>query len=139
VLARRGYLTMTPRGLPASLARTPLGQLKLEKVVGEPTSGWIIFTGSRTLIDGKSIRMPGTRITSNDGETMELKPRPVHRSGAADRRDLHGARQSTRDGGQGASPTDRQLTRDGGARRDSLVLPLDLIALAPSASLSRSS
>jgi len=105
VLARRGYLTMTPRGLPASPARTTLGQrslelptilvtnqhslsdaedftegyrmLKLGKVVGEPTSGWIIFTGSATLIDGTSIRMPGTRITSNDGTTMERNPRPV--------------------------------------------------------------
>jgi Tol biopolymer transport system component/C-terminal processing protease CtpA/Prc len=105
VLARRGYLTMTPRGLPASPARTSLGQrslelptilvtnqhslsdaedftegyrtLKLGKVVGEPTSGWIIFTGSASLIDGSSIRMPGTRITSNDGKTMELNPRPV--------------------------------------------------------------
>jgi tricorn protease len=105
VLSRRGYLTMTPRGLPASPARTSLGQrslelptilvtnqhslsdaedftegyrqLKLGKVVGEPTSGWIIFTGSATLIDGTSIRMPGTRITSNDGKTMELNPRPV--------------------------------------------------------------
>jgi C-terminal processing protease CtpA/Prc len=105
VLARRGYLTMTPRGLPASPARTSLGQrslelptilvtnqhslsdaedftegyrtLKLGKVVGEPTSGWIIFTGSATLIDGSAIRMPGTRITSNDGKTMELNPRPV--------------------------------------------------------------
>jgi C-terminal processing protease CtpA/Prc len=52
-------------------------QLKLGKVVGEPTAGWIIFTGSATLIDGTSIRMPGTRITSNDGQTMELNPRPV--------------------------------------------------------------
>jgi C-terminal processing protease CtpA/Prc len=105
VLARRGYLTMTPRGLPASPARTSLGQrslelptilvtnqhslsdaedftegykqLKLGKVVGEPTSGWIIFTGSATLIDGTSIRMPSTRITSNDGKTMELNPRQV--------------------------------------------------------------
>jgi Tol biopolymer transport system component/C-terminal processing protease CtpA/Prc len=105
VLARRGYLTMTPRGLPASPARTSLGQrslelptilvtnqhslsdaedftegyrsLKLGKVVGEPTSGWIIFTGSATLIDGSTIRMPSTRITSNDGKTMELNPRPV--------------------------------------------------------------
>jgi tricorn protease len=105
VLARRGYLTMTPRGLPASPARTSLGQrslelptilvtnqhslsdaedftegyrsLKLGKVVGEPTAGWIIFTGSQTLVDGTSIRMPGTRITSNDGKTMELNPRPV--------------------------------------------------------------
>jgi C-terminal processing protease CtpA/Prc len=105
VLARRGYLTMTPRGLPASPARTSLGQrslelptilvtnqhslsdaedftegyrtLKLGTVVGEPTSGWIIFTGSATLIDGTTIRMPGTRITSNDGANMELNPRPV--------------------------------------------------------------
>jgi Tol biopolymer transport system component/C-terminal processing protease CtpA/Prc len=105
VLARRGYLNMTPRGLPASPARTQLGQrslelptilvtnqhslsdaedftegyrtLKLGKVVGEPTSGWIIFTGSATLIDGTSIRMPGTRITSLDGKTMELNPRQV--------------------------------------------------------------
>jgi C-terminal processing protease CtpA/Prc len=105
VLARRGYLTMTPRGLPASPARTSLGQrslelptilvtnqhslsdaedftegyrqLKLGKVVGEPTAGWIIFTGSATLIDGTTIRMPGTRITSNDGKTMELNPRQV--------------------------------------------------------------
>jgi len=105
VLARRGYLTMTPRGLPASPARTSLGQRSLElptilvtnqhslsdaedftegyrqlqlgKVVGEPTSGWIIFTGSATLVDGTAIRMPGTRITSNDGQTMELNPRQV--------------------------------------------------------------
>ena len=105
VLARRGYLNMTPRGLPMSPARTSLGQrslelptilvtnqhslsdaedftegyrqLKLGKVVGEPTSGWIIFTGSATLIDGTAIRMPSTRITTNDGETMELKPRQV--------------------------------------------------------------
>ena len=105
ILARRGYLTMTPRGLPASPARTSLGQrslelptilvtnqhslsdaedftegyrtLKLGKVVGEPTAGWIIFTGSATLIDGTTIRMPGSRITTNDGKTMELNPRQV--------------------------------------------------------------
>jgi tricorn protease len=105
MLARKGYLTMTPRGLPASPARTSLGQrslelptilvtnqhslsdaedftegyraLKLGKVVGEPTAGWIIFTGSVTLIDGTTVRMPSTRIESNDGKTMELNPRPV--------------------------------------------------------------
>ena len=105
ILSRRGYLTMTSRGLPASPARTQLGQrslelptilvtnqhslsdaedftegyrtLKLGKVVGEPTSGWIIFTGSATLIDGTAIRTPFTRITTNDGKTMELVPRPV--------------------------------------------------------------
>ena len=105
VLARRGYMNMTPRGLPQAPARTVLGQralerptilvtnqhslsdaedftegyrtLKLGKVVGEPTSGWIIYTGSATLIDGTTMRMPGTRITTLDGLTMELNPRPV--------------------------------------------------------------
>ena len=105
VLARRGYMNMTPRGLPVAPARTMLGQralerptilvtnqhslsdaedftegyriLKLGKVVGEPTSGWIIYTGAATLIDGTTMRMPGTRITTLDGTTMELNPRPV--------------------------------------------------------------
>jgi Tol biopolymer transport system component len=105
VLARRGYLNMTTRGLPTAPARSVLGQrslelptilvtnqhslsdaedftegyrqLKLGKVVGEPTSGWIIFTGSQTLVDGSTIRMPGSKITTNDGANMELNPRPV--------------------------------------------------------------
>jgi C-terminal processing protease CtpA/Prc len=105
VLARRSYLVMTPRGLPAAPARSMLGQrslelptilvtnqhslsdaedfaegyraLKLGKIVGEPTSGWIIYTGSQTLVDGSTIRMPATRITTLDGKTMELNPRPV--------------------------------------------------------------
>jgi tricorn protease len=105
VLARRGYLLMTPRGLPTAPARTVLGQrslelptilvtnqhslsdaedftegyraLKLGKVVGEPTSGWIIYTGSQTLVDGSVMRMPGMRVTTLDGKTMELHPRPV--------------------------------------------------------------
>jgi tricorn protease len=105
VLARRGYMNMTPRGLPLAPARTMLGQralerptilvtnqhslsdaedftegyrtLKLGKVVGEPTSGWIIYTGGATLLDGTTLRMPSTRITTLDGTTMELNPRPV--------------------------------------------------------------
>lgn len=105
VLARRGYMNMTPRGLPLAPARTMLGQralerptilvtnqhslsdaedftegyrtLKLGKVVGENTSGWIIYTGSATLLDGTTMRMPGTRITTLEGTTMELNPRPV--------------------------------------------------------------
>jgi Tol biopolymer transport system component/C-terminal processing protease CtpA/Prc len=105
VLARRGYMMMTPRGLPTASARSVLGQralelptilvtnqhslsdaedftegyrsLKLGRVVGEPTSGWIIYTGSQTLVDGSSMRMPGTRITTADGTNMELNPRPV--------------------------------------------------------------
>ncbi len=105
VLARRGYLNMTPRGLPTAPARSVLGQrslelptilvtnqhslsdaedftegyraLKLGKVVGEPTSGWIIYTSARTLIDGSTMRMPFIRITTNEGVNMELNPRPV--------------------------------------------------------------
>ncbi|MGQ0736120.1 MAG: S41 family peptidase [Acidobacteriota bacterium] len=105
VLARRGYMNMTPRDLPMAPARTQLGQralerptflvtnqhslsdakdftegyrtLRLGKVVGEPTAGWIIYTGSQTLVDGTAIRMPSTRITTLQGVTMERNPRPV--------------------------------------------------------------
>jgi Tol biopolymer transport system component/C-terminal processing protease CtpA/Prc len=105
VFARKGYLTMTSRGLPAAPARTQLGQraletptilvtnqhslsdaedftegyrtLKLGKVVGEPTAGWIIFTSAAQLIDGSTIRLPFSRITDNTGKNMELAPRPV--------------------------------------------------------------
>jgi C-terminal processing protease CtpA/Prc len=105
VFARRPYLTMTPRGLPSTPARTVLGQraleaptilvtnqhslsdaedftegyraLKLGKVVGEPTAGWIIYTSGVGLIDGSNLRIPFTRITASDGTLMELKPRPV--------------------------------------------------------------
>jgi Tol biopolymer transport system component len=105
VLSRRPYLTMTPRGLPPTPARAALGQraleaptilvtnqhslsdaedftegyraLKLGKVVGEPTAGWIIYTWSIRLIDGSSLRLPRTRITTSDGSPMELHPRPV--------------------------------------------------------------
>ena len=105
VLARRPYLTMTDRGGPAGSARTVLGQrslelptilvvnqhslsdaedftegyrtLKLGKVVGEPTAGWIIYTGSRDLVDGSVMRMPSTLIRGLDGKNMENNPRPV--------------------------------------------------------------
>jgi C-terminal processing protease CtpA/Prc/Tol biopolymer transport system component len=105
VLARRPYLTMTNRGGPAGPARTVLGQrslelptvlvvnqhslsdaedftegyrtLKLGRVVGEPTAGWIIYTGSMDLVDGTVMRMPGTLITGADGKNMENNPRPV--------------------------------------------------------------
>jgi C-terminal processing protease CtpA/Prc len=52
-------------------------ELKLGSVVGEPTAGWIIFTGSRGLVDGTSVRMPGTFIRDNRGQNMELNPRSV--------------------------------------------------------------
>ena len=105
VFARRGYMTMTPRGGTEAPARTVLGQraleaptvlvtdqhslsdaedftegyrtLKLGPVVGEPTSGWIIYTSNVTLIDGSSLRIPGTVIRGSDGKVMEMNPRPV--------------------------------------------------------------
>jgi C-terminal processing protease CtpA/Prc len=105
VFTRRGYMTMTTRGSPPAPARTSLGQrslelptilvvnqhslsdaedftegyrtLKLGKVVGEPTSGWIIYTGALELVDGSSMRMPSTLVTGANGKNMELNPRQV--------------------------------------------------------------
>ncbi|CAN5785316.1 S41 family peptidase [soil metagenome] len=106
ILSRRNYFTMQSRassvqapsrvqlGQRALLAPTVLvtnrhtlsdgedftegyRELGLGSVVGEPTAGWIIFTGSRGLVDGTSIRMPGTFIRDNRGQNMELNPRPV--------------------------------------------------------------
>jgi len=105
VFSRKPYLTMTGRGMPAAPARTQLGQrtlelptilvtnqhslsdaedftegyrtMKLGKVVGEPTGGWIIFTSSATLIDGSSVRLPFSKIEDHNGKDMELHPRPV--------------------------------------------------------------
>lgn len=105
VFARKGYMTMTSRGLPSAPARSQLGQrsletptilvtnqhslsdaedftegyrtLKLGKVVGEPTAGWIVYTSAAPLIDGSTIRLPFSRVTDNTGKNMELAPRPV--------------------------------------------------------------
>ena len=105
VFARRPYLTLAPRGQPATPARSILGQRSLEsptilvtnqqslsdaedfsegyrtlnlgRVVGEPTAGWIIYTSNRRLIDGTSFRVPGWTVTTNDGTVMEMNPRPV--------------------------------------------------------------
>jgi C-terminal processing protease CtpA/Prc len=105
VLSRRSYLQMAGRDRPAAPARIVLGQrslerptilvtnrhslsdaedftegyrsLKLGKVVGEPTAGWIIYTSDTQLIDGSTLRLPQTRVTTADGAAMELVPRPV--------------------------------------------------------------
>ncbi len=105
VLARRSYLLFAPRGSAASPARGSLGQRTLErptvlvtnqhtlsdgedftegyrslglgKVVGEPTSGWIIFTSNVPLLDGSTLRIPFTRVTDAKGQDMELRPRAV--------------------------------------------------------------
>ncbi len=105
VFARRGYLTMTVRGYPPAPARSVLGQralerptilvtnqhslsdaedftegyraLKLGKVVGEPTAGWIVYTWGTTLIDGSGFRLPRQKVQDNAGMVMELNPRQV--------------------------------------------------------------
>ncbi|HUJ16254.1 MAG TPA: S41 family peptidase, partial [Thermoanaerobaculia bacterium] len=105
VFSRKPYLTMTPRDMPPSPARSVLGQRSLEKptilvvnrhslsdaedftegyramklgeVVGEPTAGWIIYTSGTMLVDGTILRMPSTRITDSHGQDMEMHPRPV--------------------------------------------------------------
>jgi tricorn protease len=105
VFARRNYLLMTPRDGSTAPSRQALGQralglptvlvtnestlsdgedftegyrtLGLGKVVGTPTAGWIIFTGSQRLIDGSAVRVPGQRIDDTRGQNMELHPRPV--------------------------------------------------------------
>jgi tricorn protease len=105
VFARRNYLRMTPRDRGEFPSRQALGQralglptvlvtnesslsdaedftqgyrsLGLGKVVGEPTAGWIIFTGAQRLIDGSNVRVPFVRIQTTSGEDMEGHPRPV--------------------------------------------------------------
>jgi tricorn protease len=105
IFARQPYLQMTQRGFPPAPARSALGQRALErptilltnrhslsdaedftegyramhlgKVVGEPTAGWIIYTGNTPLIDGTIFRIPGTRITDAQGRDLEMNPRPV--------------------------------------------------------------
>jgi tricorn protease len=105
VFARRPYMTMTVRDGTSAPARLQLGQrsfdrpavlvtnqhslsdaedftegwraLKLGPVVGEPTSGWIIYTSGAQLVDGTALRMPFIRIQGADGKDMELVPRPV--------------------------------------------------------------
>ena len=105
VIARKNYLTMTQRGQTPVPSRQALGQralglptvlltnesslsdaedftegyrtLKLGKVVGVPTAGWIIYTSNTPLIDGSVVRLPSTRIRGAAGDDMELHPRPV--------------------------------------------------------------
>jgi Tol biopolymer transport system component/C-terminal processing protease CtpA/Prc len=105
VFGRQHYLNMTLRGMPTAPARSALGQrslekptvlvtnqqslsdaedfaegyrtMKLGKIVGEPTAGWIIYTWNHRLMDGTVLRLPRTRITDRNGAPMEMHPRPV--------------------------------------------------------------
>ena len=105
VFSRRPYLRMIERGKAEAPARTVLGQraleaptilvtnqhslsdaedftegyraLKLGKVVGEPTAGWIIYTWGTQLMDGTNFRLPHVRIQDAGGKDMEMHPQPV--------------------------------------------------------------
>ncbi|MEO7157626.1 MAG: S41 family peptidase, partial [Vicinamibacterales bacterium] len=105
VFTRKNYLTMTSRDGPSAPGRHQLGQralgaptilvtnqhslsdaedftegyrsLKLGKVVGEPTAGWIVFTSNMGLIDGSVVRIPFSRIDDMSGKKMEQTPRQV--------------------------------------------------------------
>jgi tricorn protease len=105
VLARAPYLTMQIRGMAVAPARTLLGQRALElptvlvtnmhslsdaedfsegyrtmrlgRIVGEPTAGWIIYTSNDVLFDGSAVRIPFVRIRGADNTDMEMHPRPV--------------------------------------------------------------
>lgn len=106
VFSRRPYLTMERRGTGVEAsARLQLGQRAFEKptvlvtnqhslsdaedfaegyramglgqIVGEPTSGWIIYTSNVTLFEGTTLRVPFIRIRDAEGKDMELFPRPV--------------------------------------------------------------
>jgi C-terminal processing protease CtpA/Prc len=45
--------------------------------VGEPTSGWIVYTSNMPLLDGTVVRLPHTLVQDASGKMMEQAPRPV--------------------------------------------------------------
>ncbi len=105
VFTRKPYLTFLERGRQAVPGRSTLGQRALElptvlvtnqhslsdaedfsegyrrlkagRIVGEPTAGWIVYTWNQRLIDGSQLRLPRTKVFDNDGQLMEMHPRPV--------------------------------------------------------------
>lgn len=105
VLSRQPYILMNRRGVPDIPARPVLGQRSLEKqtvlvtnqytlsdgenftegyrtmklgtVVGEPTAGWDVYTGSGTMVDGTTVRLPFMRNAALDGTALEQRPRAV--------------------------------------------------------------
>jgi len=105
VLLRPNYVVMVRRGVPPVPGRPVLGQRSLElptilvtnqhtlsdgenftegyrvmrlgKVVGEPTAGWDVYTGSGTMVDGTSVRIPFFKNAQVDESALELVPRRV--------------------------------------------------------------
>jgi tricorn protease len=46
-------------------------RLGLGKIVGVPTMGAVIGTGSFTLLDGSVLRTPGSGVSNADGQNLE--------------------------------------------------------------------
>ena len=69
--------------------------LKLGKVVGVPTMGAVIGTGSYTLLDGSAIRTPGQRRVERDGREHGELRRAARRATSTTRR-LTSSRAATR-------------------------------------------
>jgi C-terminal processing protease CtpA/Prc len=105
VLLRPNYVVMVRRGVPPVPGRPILGQralelptilvinqhtlsdgenftegyrvMKLGKVVGEPTAGWDVYTGSGTMVDGTMVRIPFFKNAQLNEAALELVPRGV--------------------------------------------------------------
>jgi C-terminal processing protease CtpA/Prc len=105
VLSRQPYVQMVRRGVPAVPGRPVLGQraleaptilvtnqhtlsdgenftegyrtMKLGRVVGEPTASWDVYTGSGTMVDGTTVRLPFMKNASLDGAALEARSRAV--------------------------------------------------------------
>jgi Tol biopolymer transport system component/C-terminal processing protease CtpA/Prc len=95
ILSRKPYIYYDPRAGDRTLQETPVWAkpacvlvnersysdaeifpygfktLQLGKVIGAPTSGGVIGTGSRTLIDGSTLRMPSVGWYGLDGTNLE--------------------------------------------------------------------
>ena len=82
--------------------------LGLGKVVGVPTMGAVIGTGSYTLLDGSTIRTPGSGVWTVTGQNMENYgvPPDVLRGQHAGRFP-QAARRADREGGRGAEERSR--------------------------------
>lgn len=112
ILSRRPYVFYDPRSGDRSLQETPVWAkpscvlvnersysdaeifaygyrtLGLGKVIGAPTSGGVIGTGSRTLVDGSVLRMPYVGWYGLDGRNLErsgIEPDIVVEESAEDR------------------------------------------------------
>jgi C-terminal processing protease CtpA/Prc len=87
--------------------------LGLGKVVGVPTMGAVIGTGSYTLLDGSAIRTPGSGVWTATGENMEnygVPPDCLRRQHTG--RLPQGARRPDREGGRSVEGGDGEEAVD---------------------------